>query len=1001
MDEKSGKSPLVAISAMVALFAAMGVMVYTQVPLRGVRPSIPEVYEPSQRVRARLWEDPFLAVLTQAKSKDRSMPLPAGTCILSQPDKLRQGALQTDIRDYEREGRVTVLGVMVFGGPYAEDMEFRLRQRYAVLSALARLGFIPSDYQHIGFLRVLQNEPQGGKKESQISLSTIMPFEWLVSDSGDASVLLLWINDDALSHPPIFKLASLIRWLRPMGENLKFKVVGPAGSTTLREMLKEFKQGEKLKKAADRGSKSKLNHYAALNNLEIYSATATASASVLLPNVPNEAEEDGDKRIRKEFKAWNIEFNRTICSDEDLSRALMEELKNRDVGPQDHIVLVAEWDTFYGRALPQTFREVREQKDGVGRVYRFSYLRGIDGKLPGDRDRKAEKEAKEDGDRKANGDPQKGEEPQGKGQYDYVRRSAEGIHRLEQQLQRDKEGSIKAIGVLGSDFDDKYLILQALGQRFPDKIFFTTDLDARLLHSANIKWTRNLVVASGFDLQLGKDHQGEVPPFRDCYQTSVFLATLRAFGNLQGEDMKRPPKPRIFEIGRHNAIDLTPRDRGNPLVNEAPPAREEVDGTWLFKLMASLTILAALLLLSCVAVRTHLVKSSRQFFSDTYEWGRRKPTKDKLKLVVGLLGLAGLVLLIAFFHEALRNYPPLSYLKALTGPSEEPFFLTEGVSVWPAEIIRLIAFGCALVFCGIAMVRLKKNRENLTQEFCLGNKEEGHDTWSRLGNQAGSQNMDRLWEDYVRRGALWRRLCRFFFIMILYVGVCYWIIGTFEKPTSPVRGAASILLDKGILICTVAAFLFLTFFVFDATLLCRGFVTLCLGKEPEWSPRSVAAFKGEVGTAKEGLSEWMLIRLIAERTAVVGRLIFYPFIVWFILFLARLHYFDNWRTPMGLVIVISLSALLTWWCAVMLRRSAEKLRTDVVDRLSKKLIQTHWQEPLSTESSERLKYVLDEVKKAHTGAFAPYLQQPMVQALLVPLGGVGGMKLLDFLTNLT
>jgi len=31
------------------------------------------------------------------------------------------------------------------------------------------------------------------------------------------------------------------------------------------------------------------------------------------------------------------------------------------------------------------------------------------------------------------------------------------------------------------------------------------------------------------------------------------------------------------------------------------------------------------------------------------------------------------------------------------------------------------------------------------------------------------------------------------------------------------------------------------------------------------------------------------------------------------------------------------------------------------------------------------------------GAFAPFFEQPLVQAILVPLGGAGGIQLIEFL----
>ncbi len=144
----------------------------------------------------------------------------------------------------------------------------------------------------------------------------------------------------------------------------------------------------------------------------------------------------------------------------------------------------------------------------------------------------------------------------------------------------------------------------------------------------------------------------------------------------------------------------------------------------------------------------------------------------------------------------------------------------------------------------------------------------------------------------------------------------------------------------------------------------------------------------------------MLIRLVARRTEAVGKLIFYPFIILFLLLISRLFYFDKWHTPLGLAIVISMSAFLAWICAVILRRSAETLRADVLSRLENRLTRVYAGESPDKTEVERIQYVLREVKEINRGAFAPYLQQPVLQSLLVPVGGLGGIKILEFLAKL-
>jgi hypothetical protein len=698
---------------------------------------------------------------------------------------------------------------------------------------------------------------------------------------------------------------------------------------------------------------------------------------------------------------------------------LLEELRHRGVGPQDTIVLVAEWDTFYGRKLPETFMEVRwkdyeaESSESRGRVLRYSYLRGIDGKLPGESDRNAEKERKNGGESKEREDLQKGEEPEGKRQYDYLRRLAEAIFSREYDLIQQGEKEIKAIGVLGSDFHDKYLLLQALGQRFPEKIFFTTDLDARLLHPANLKWTRNLLVASGFGLQLREDLQGEIPPFREGYQAAVFLATLRALdpddlmGVLEKRQLKaqnlRPPGPRISEIGRHHAIDLTsPQAGGYVPVNQALPAANfpKLKQAYLIIGTLLLIILAAWLFKYCAVVKTKfidLVTATWQFIKVHISW---KYIKKKPEFF-GTGGMVILALLILFFNEDIYKYLTLSY-QEIKKPTEEIFSLTEGISVWPTEIIRLVAVGLSLIFCCIAWFRLKSNRDNLIKKFHLGEDQEKGPPGPQPGAQTEYLNMDSEWKDYVARGEWWRRFCRFVPLMVSYLIFSMVIIKTFGEPFRPIRGKTTGELDLGILIIAILAFLFLNFFIFDVFMLCRGYITRWLDKEAEWSEISKRAFRKGRGNKIEGqmLSDWMRIRLIAKRTQVVGNLIFFPFIVWFILFLARQPYFDKYPTPIGLFIVITMGALLPWGCALMLRRSAEKLRAVVVERMSETLILDHWHKAKGEEPIEHLNYMLTEVKSARTGAFASYLQQPVWQSLMVPFGGVSIVTLIDYISKL-
>ncbi|MHB8069389.1 MAG: hypothetical protein ACYDIC_15975 [Desulfobaccales bacterium] len=1101
MDEQKPKDQLLSIPGVVALVLALGVILYSMAPLKGTRPPIPEVREElSPKVRTRLWQDPFRAVLDDAKAKGKEAgALPAGICPLggssgqaeSQeslcPPRSPKPPREQICRRLENDkaGSVTILSVMVFGGPYAEDMESRIRHRYAILSGLGRLGFVPEDPEHIQFLLIKKEDQQENvakqkeeKYDEKPTLQNILPFEWL-SNKNDY-VMILWINNDAdvFRDQPFSKLICLFNYLYPKNnDKVKFKVIGPAGAANLLGMIKELK----WKFFKDKN----------LQALEIYTTTATAAEPLLLreatvkPLYLSESHSDETGKIPIQnlrcalYERMGIEFNRKICTDDQIASALIDELGSRGVdlecrdtlfnklcrwvrvrkhdhnenpeakdydpygGHRDHVVLVAECDTFFGRSLPKTFIDALKNKHNYGIkerdgqyiddrlkvtwIHPYSYLRGLDGKVPGEQERDAKEHQKNSSDRKEEEDLQRLEEPVGKSQYDYLRRLAEEIYRLDQQLEREDHGSIKAIGVLGSDFYDKYLVLQALGQRFPNVVFFTTDLDARFLYSPYNKWTRNMIVASGFGLQLCDDLQGDVPPFRDTHQTSLFLATQCALDrNKKEKYLQRclPFKPRIFEIGRTQAIDLT-KDKLDPKISATTdsihpqPHRPSLNDLKPRHFLYSFIFIVMLSLI--------LYQSKTNI-------------RDKLKATLRFITCnLDLVIIFGFLIYCFDN-------KILQDAFQEPFSWNEGVSAWPTEIVRLVAILLAWIFFFAASKQLKNNEEEIEEEFWGIKKEapklttESMKLWQRFwllrvpwnlyswgtshrrvvkecwekyfpmaryywwrknekppdhDNTEKKISMDELWKEYQNRGK-WHYRCLRAIPFVIVIGCVVYL--AFISLNRPIRGTLSRNLDAIALFAAAFSFYSLTFFVFDNTRLCRRFVNLMILKsKAQWSSLSLAQFIPKVGRAEEGLKDLMFVRLIAKRTEAVGKQIFYPFIILVVLLMARSHYFDNWRLSaplLGFIAILSLSY--TWSCAVTLRRQAERTKAYIIRHLSKKLIQAMEDDPHQPRA-EQLQFVLNEIKSTQSGAFAPFTQQPLVRALLVPFGGIGGLHLLNFL----
>jgi hypothetical protein len=1015
---EDNKSRVLPISGLLLMFAALSVMIYNKAPFEGSRPPDPEIREQCQKVKARLWQDPFLAVLQDTNTSNP--PKEACFCLHSScrsHKPLEQFATKLS------GGKVTVVGVMVFGAPYAEEGEQRIRKRYAVLSAFHRLGFAPEDPEHIEYVRIVQkpNEENTEAQNSPASMADIMPFEWLKKENGENdSILLLWINDDVFHDKPLDKLLWLSNCLpKYFGGSFQTvrlsKVIGPAGSTTLGGMMREVKEMSK--------TTSKEFPFT------IYSPTATVDDSILLQGSDDSSfAKDPSDTVKAEFNQARCTLYRTNCSDGQLAEKIRDELRIRGIdcrNSKNHIVLLSEWDTYYGRSLMEVYKRAFYRGGVVNfdrQIHTYSFLRGVDGKIPDEKESGEtsgkKKEKNSDGGKTAPDTAKELEHATGMSQYDYIRRLADEIYSFEKHL--EDRGSIRAIGVLGSDFHDKYLLLQALRQRFPQAVFFTTDLDARFLHPDAFPWTRNLIVASSFNLGLRNDDainvQGDIPPFRDSSQTAVFYTILRSFEQGGYLDRKlqnvvrQKPKPKIFEIGRYRAVDLSedPSD-----VNDAgsfEPRYQEAKNSieTLRKVVMISLLLFVLLSFSSEQMRTMIVMA----FS-----GRKR-------VVVTLALLSVMVLLIqAFYHCILLN-----------PHQEEPFSFLEGVSIWPTVLLRFFAALLSLCLIWRAHAKIRENTAAICIEFGFYSppREKNisttpdHSTAAKdrtgiLGDisrmfrkfsdvirydwnvekpaQGAKLTIDHYWSEYCRRDSCQYRFRRLAPIIVSYISMCSLII-SLSMPETPVRGHISIMADRVILSVSVLATIFLIFYTFDAIKTCHRFTDLLSKQSPRWSDLSFSNLVGSHSeNAKKSMREWMVIHLIARRTECVGKVVFYPFIVWSILFISRFNYFDNWHTPIGLAVVITLGAVYAWSCALVLRRSAERARQAALDRLM--MFQVSVVAGGADEQQlKRIDFATESVKSIRAGAFAPYIQNPVVQALMVPFGGVGGMYALDFLGKL-
>jgi hypothetical protein len=145
------------------------------------------------------------------------------------------------------------------------------------------------------------------------------------------------------------------------------------------------------------------------------------------------------------------------------------------------------------------------------------------------------------------------------------------------------------------------------------------------------------------------------------------------------------------------------------------------------------------------------------------------------------------------------------------------------------------------------------------------------------------------------------------------------------------------------------------------------------------------------------LDDWIDARLIAEHTAAISPLIVFPFILLGLAVVSSSQLFDNWAIGGYRLAVIICYVLWAVAMAAMLNIGAEITRRKAITRMEADLLWLKGAGPDYARLAERFSDLIAQVRNLRQGAFAPFFEQPLVQAILVPLGGAGGVQLIEYL----
>src|SRR5437762_1392051 len=277
------------------LIAVLAGIVAQYKPLVSTRPPVPSEeaipLTAKQDVEARLWQDPISVAQKQKSLLDERIEkgLVKGDDIKSHDISTLAKLLRERVNIFHEN--VLLLAVMLDAGPYSEQAESRLRARQAVLEGLNESGFVPIDGEHIGFVTASWPPPENASDASPpVDRALLLPWEecepvtnpnlsnprltnpkrfFLQDAQATKRVVVVWLPAVNFNPSPLRYFATLINQLAPEGirEKIKVKLIGPANSTGLQNMVLEVRWDRDRLTSTEK----------ALDGVSIISPRATAS----------------------------------------------------------------------------------------------------------------------------------------------------------------------------------------------------------------------------------------------------------------------------------------------------------------------------------------------------------------------------------------------------------------------------------------------------------------------------------------------------------------------------------------------------------------------------------------------------------------------------------------------------------------------------------------------------------------------------------------------------
>jgi hypothetical protein len=584
------------------------------------------------------------------------------------------------------------------------------------------------------------------------------------------------------------------------------------------------------------------------------------------------------------------------------------------------------------------------------------------------------------------------------------------------------------------------------------------------LESQNLQWTRQLLVASSLGLSLNTDLQQGTPPFRDTYQSSTYFSTLLALHRFlkpaDAAHREQPPPtgalhwaafPRLFEIGRNRAFDLTPdparKDASHAIntcnldgecasIAQVSPQGVLSNPSWYAGLVLGVGTALVLLSIAWAGMGTVWMKALAAGCGG-----------DELHSATPLRRGIAIGLIVVLISGCALIWPAL--VSSFTaGGTRVPASVFGGASLWTEIVFEVFSMFAVVTLVIRGQRKLNENADTLHAHFGFAKKRSDFEDWhdsqlkgwrgklkewlsgrswacSREAMEAekvaaaaratsaadqGLSEVEMLVARYLYRGKPAARLLRVAITtalctagLVALEAVLYKSLVGANALFAALMGANSLKhgsakwLESFISLWSLVFMIFLIIWVADALMLSRGFIKDVTKLDPPWPERATRKVWSELQIPADQARLWLDLELIAQRTAWVASLIWYPSLVIVAMIIAavtvefgQFGYADNPVAIIGSTALIIIAAL-------MLRRAAESLRETVRQKLDDARLFALSPSAITAANLPQLKALLKRAEVLDEGAFAPLSTQPFVRAVLIPLLTYAASALLGYL----